>query len=63
MAKPRYPLSGRADTQLTGLMAAVQTAMIGRMPYTALRHAIYAHPTTAEGLTFLLRSTPVAPAR
>ncbi|MDX6201835.1 MAG: hypothetical protein QOJ83_1335 [Frankiales bacterium] len=43
------------------LMAAVQTAMIGRIPYTALRSAIYAHPTAAEGLTFLLRSTPTVP--
>jgi pyruvate/2-oxoglutarate dehydrogenase complex dihydrolipoamide dehydrogenase (E3) component len=41
------------------LMAAVQTAMVGRIPYTALHSAIYAHPTMAEGLTFLLRSTPV----
>jgi pyruvate/2-oxoglutarate dehydrogenase complex dihydrolipoamide dehydrogenase (E3) component len=45
------------------LMAAVQTAMIGRVPYTALRKAIYAQPTAAEGLTFLLRSTPTAAAR
>jgi pyruvate/2-oxoglutarate dehydrogenase complex dihydrolipoamide dehydrogenase (E3) component len=45
------------------LMAAVQTAMIGRIPYTALRSAIYAHPTTSEGLTFLLGNTPTAPAR
>jgi pyruvate/2-oxoglutarate dehydrogenase complex dihydrolipoamide dehydrogenase (E3) component len=44
------------------LMAAVQTAMVGRIPYTALRSAIYAHPTAAEGLTFLLRNTPTAPA-
>ena len=41
------------------LMAAVQTAMVGRVPYTALHSAIYAHPTMAEGLTFLLRNTPV----
>jgi pyruvate/2-oxoglutarate dehydrogenase complex dihydrolipoamide dehydrogenase (E3) component len=41
------------------LMAAVQTAMIGRIPYTTLRSSIYAHPTAAEGLTFLLRNTPV----
>src|SRR5919198_5200542 len=40
------------------LMAAVQTAMVGRIPYLALRSAIYAHPTAAEGLTFLLRNTP-----
>jgi pyruvate/2-oxoglutarate dehydrogenase complex dihydrolipoamide dehydrogenase (E3) component len=45
------------------LMAAVQTAMFGHLPYTALRNAIYAHPTAAEGLTFLLRNTPAAPAR
>ena len=45
------------------LLAAVQTAMVGRVPYTALRRAIYAHPTAAEGLTFLLRNTPAAPAR
>jgi pyruvate/2-oxoglutarate dehydrogenase complex dihydrolipoamide dehydrogenase (E3) component len=45
------------------LMAAVQTAMIGRMPYTALRSAIYAHPTAAEGLTFLLRNNLTVPAR
>jgi pyruvate/2-oxoglutarate dehydrogenase complex dihydrolipoamide dehydrogenase (E3) component len=45
------------------LLAAVQTAMIGHLPYTALRSAIYAHPTAAEGLTFLLRNTPAAPAR
>jgi pyruvate/2-oxoglutarate dehydrogenase complex dihydrolipoamide dehydrogenase (E3) component len=41
------------------LMAAVQTAMVGRVPYTALQSAIFAHPTMAEGLTFLLRNTPV----
>jgi pyruvate/2-oxoglutarate dehydrogenase complex dihydrolipoamide dehydrogenase (E3) component len=45
------------------LMAAVQTAMIGRIPYTALRRAIYAHPTAAEGLTFLLRNKPTAAAQ
>jgi pyruvate/2-oxoglutarate dehydrogenase complex dihydrolipoamide dehydrogenase (E3) component len=40
------------------LMAAVQVAMIARMPYTALRTAIFAHPTTTEGLTFLVMGTP-----
>jgi pyruvate/2-oxoglutarate dehydrogenase complex dihydrolipoamide dehydrogenase (E3) component len=49
--------------QASELMAAVQTAMIGRMPYTTMRNAIFAHPTIAEGLTFLLRSTPTSPAR
>jgi len=40
------------------MMAAVQTAMIGGLPYTALRDAIFTHPTTAEGLVFLLESVP-----
>jgi pyruvate/2-oxoglutarate dehydrogenase complex dihydrolipoamide dehydrogenase (E3) component len=44
------------------LMAAVQTAMIGRVPYTTMRNGIFAHPTMAEGLTFLLRGTPIHPA-
>ena len=43
------------------LMAAVQTAMADRIRYSALHTAIYAHPTIAEGLTFLPRNTP-APA-
>jgi pyruvate/2-oxoglutarate dehydrogenase complex dihydrolipoamide dehydrogenase (E3) component len=36
------------------LMAAVQTAMLGRLPYTTLRDAILTHPTVSEGLVFLL---------
>jgi pyruvate/2-oxoglutarate dehydrogenase complex dihydrolipoamide dehydrogenase (E3) component len=36
------------------LMAAVQTAMLGELPYTVLRDAIFTHPTAAEGLTVLL---------
>jgi pyruvate/2-oxoglutarate dehydrogenase complex dihydrolipoamide dehydrogenase (E3) component len=43
------------------LMAAVQTAMIGGVPYTTMRNGIFAHPTVAEGLTFLLRNTPIPP--
>ena len=38
------------------MMAAVQTAMLGGLPYTVLRDAIFAHPTVAEGLVFLLAS-------
>jgi pyruvate/2-oxoglutarate dehydrogenase complex dihydrolipoamide dehydrogenase (E3) component len=45
--------------EATELLAAVQTAMVGRLPYTTLRSAIYTHPAMAEGLTFLLRNTPV----
>ena len=33
------------------LMAAVQSAMLGKQPYTMLRDGIFAHPTAAEGLT------------
>jgi len=40
------------------MMAAVQTAMVGGLPYTMLRDAIFTHPTTAEGLVFLLASVP-----
>ena len=40
------------------LMAAVQTAMVGRLPYTVLRDAIFAHPTMSEGLNPLLVGFP-----
>jgi len=40
------------------MMAAVQTAMLGSLPYTMLRDAIFTHPTAAEGLIFLLASVP-----
>jgi pyruvate/2-oxoglutarate dehydrogenase complex dihydrolipoamide dehydrogenase (E3) component len=36
------------------LLAAVQTAMVGRLPYTSLRDAIFTHPTVSEGLNGLL---------
>jgi pyruvate/2-oxoglutarate dehydrogenase complex dihydrolipoamide dehydrogenase (E3) component len=39
-------------------MATVQTAMIAGLPYTALRDAIFTHPTAAEGLVRLLASVP-----
>jgi hypothetical protein len=35
-------------------MAAVQTAMRGDLLYTALRDAIFTHPTVSEGLVTLL---------
>lgn len=35
-------------------MAVVQTAMLGGLPFTTLRDAIFTHPTAAEGLTVLL---------
>lgn len=36
------------------LMATVQTAMLGNLPYTVLKDALFTHPTAAEGLTLLL---------
>lgn len=45
-------------TEASEMMAAVQTAMLGRLPYTVLRDAIFAHPTVAEGLIFLLATVP-----
>ncbi len=39
-------------------MAVVQTAMIGGVPYTMLRDAIFTHPTMSEGLLGLLASIP-----
>ena len=40
------------------LMAAVQTAMLGRLPYTVLRDAIFTHPTMSEGLNEILAGVP-----
>jgi pyruvate/2-oxoglutarate dehydrogenase complex dihydrolipoamide dehydrogenase (E3) component len=40
------------------MVAAVQTAMLGELPYTVLRDAIFTHPTAAEGLGPLLASVP-----
>jgi pyruvate/2-oxoglutarate dehydrogenase complex dihydrolipoamide dehydrogenase (E3) component len=40
------------------VMASVQTAMLAGLPYPTLRDAIFAHPTMAEGLGFLLLNVP-----
>jgi pyruvate/2-oxoglutarate dehydrogenase complex dihydrolipoamide dehydrogenase (E3) component len=40
------------------VMSAVQVAMVGGMPYTALRDAAIAHPTLVEGLHSLFITTP-----
>jgi pyruvate/2-oxoglutarate dehydrogenase complex dihydrolipoamide dehydrogenase (E3) component len=40
------------------IMASIQTAMIAALPYTALREAIWAHPTLVEGLIQLFSSAP-----
>lgn len=39
-------------------MASVQTAIMAGLPYTALRDAIWSHPTLVEGLIPLFSSTP-----
>jgi pyruvate/2-oxoglutarate dehydrogenase complex dihydrolipoamide dehydrogenase (E3) component len=38
------------------LMAALQVAMMGHLPYTALRDGVFAHPTLAESLNNLFAS-------
>jgi pyruvate/2-oxoglutarate dehydrogenase complex dihydrolipoamide dehydrogenase (E3) component len=38
------------------LMAALQLAMMGRIPYDRLRDAVFAHPTLAESLNNLFSS-------
>ncbi len=38
------------------LMAALQLAMMGRVPYDRLRDAVFAHPTLAESLNILFSS-------
>jgi pyruvate/2-oxoglutarate dehydrogenase complex dihydrolipoamide dehydrogenase (E3) component len=40
------------------VVAVVQTAMLANLPYPALRDAVLAHPTMAEGLGPLLSSVP-----
>jgi pyruvate/2-oxoglutarate dehydrogenase complex dihydrolipoamide dehydrogenase (E3) component len=40
-------------------MVAMQTAMLGHLPYTVLRDAILTHPTMSEGLSQLLANVPV----
>ncbi|KMO40420.1 mercuric reductase [Methylobacterium variabile] len=40
------------------VMAAVQVAMLAGLPYQALRDAILAHPTAAEGLNSLFAGVP-----
>jgi pyruvate/2-oxoglutarate dehydrogenase complex dihydrolipoamide dehydrogenase (E3) component len=40
------------------LMVAMQTAMLGHLPFTVLRDAILTHPTMSEGLAQLLATVP-----
>jgi pyruvate/2-oxoglutarate dehydrogenase complex dihydrolipoamide dehydrogenase (E3) component len=41
------------------VMASVQTAMLAKLPYTALRDMIWSHPTLVEGLIPLFSSAPL----
>jgi pyruvate/2-oxoglutarate dehydrogenase complex dihydrolipoamide dehydrogenase (E3) component len=43
------------------VLSSVQIAMLGGLPYTALRDAILTHPTLVEGLIPLFTSAPSAP--
>jgi pyruvate/2-oxoglutarate dehydrogenase complex dihydrolipoamide dehydrogenase (E3) component len=45
------------------VVAVVQTAMLANLPYPALRDAVLAHPTMAEGLGPLLSNVPARPAQ
>jgi len=40
------------------VVASVQMAMLGNLPYTAVRDAILSHPTIAEGLNMLFAKIP-----
>jgi hypothetical protein len=40
------------------IVPVVQTAMIGKLPYTTLRDAVFTHPTMAEGLGALVGGVP-----
>ncbi|MDB5833209.1 MAG: mercuric reductase, partial [Caballeronia sp.] len=40
------------------VVATVQMAMLGNLPYTAIRDAILSHPTIAEGLNMLFARIP-----
>jgi pyruvate/2-oxoglutarate dehydrogenase complex dihydrolipoamide dehydrogenase (E3) component len=43
------------------IMAIIQVAMTGKLPYTALKEGIFTHPTLAEGLNtpFMTLDSPV----
>jgi pyruvate/2-oxoglutarate dehydrogenase complex dihydrolipoamide dehydrogenase (E3) component len=45
-------------TNAGDVVTAVQMAMLGKLPYTAVRDAIIAHPLISEGLNILLMKVP-----
>jgi pyruvate/2-oxoglutarate dehydrogenase complex dihydrolipoamide dehydrogenase (E3) component len=40
------------------IMGAVQVAMLAGLPYTALRDAVFTHPTLIEGLVSIFSAVP-----
>lgn len=50
-------------TQAGELVSIVQTAMIAKLPYTAVRDTIFAHLTMAEGLNVLFTTVPAVKAK
>jgi pyruvate/2-oxoglutarate dehydrogenase complex dihydrolipoamide dehydrogenase (E3) component len=45
------------------IMAMMQIAMLGGVPYTALRDAVFSHPTLAESLNNLFATLAETPTR
>ena len=45
------------------IMAMMQIAMMGKVPYTALRDGVFAHPTLAESLNNLFATIDETPTR
>jgi probable pyridine nucleotide-disulfide oxidoreductase len=45
-------------TQAGEVVSTVQMAMLGKLPYTAVRDAILSHPTIGEGLNLLFAKVP-----
>jgi len=60
-----YQILGCAVLGIEGgeIMAMLQIAMMGEMPYTALRDAVFSHPTLAEALNNLFASFDETPAK
>ena len=46
----------RVPSVVIEIMAMIQIAMMGNLPYTVLRDAVFAHPTLAESLNTLFSS-------
>ena len=47
--------------EATEIIATIQAAMLGNMPYTTLSNGIFTHPTVSEGLTMLFGTMLSAP--